>query len=80
MYVDSQDFGLSPHLMLDGYWEMWVTEALVSLVRPGMVVADIGAIWAIMLCCLPIWWAMPVWSMPLNLTLAWLVCLTAAFP
>jgi hypothetical protein len=43
MYVDSQDFGLSPHLMLDGYWEMWVTEALVSLVRPGMVVADIGA-------------------------------------
>lgn len=43
MYVDSRDFGIAPHLMLDGYWEMWVTEVLVSLVHKGMVVADIGA-------------------------------------
>lgn len=43
MYVDSRDIGIAPHLMLDGYWEMWVTEALISLVREGMVVADIGA-------------------------------------
>lgn len=43
MYVDSRDIGIAPHLMLDGYWEMWVTEALVSLVGSGMVVADIGA-------------------------------------
>ena len=42
-YVDTTDIGLSSHLMLDGYWEMWVTEALYDLVRPGMVVADIGA-------------------------------------
>lgn len=42
-YVDTTDIGLSSHLMLDGYWEMWVTEALHDLVRPGMVVADIGA-------------------------------------
>ena len=43
MYVDCRDIGVSPHLMLDGYWEMWVTEVLVSLVGKGMVVADIGA-------------------------------------
>ena len=43
MYVDTRDIGIAPHLMLDGYWEMWVTEALISLVRKGMVVADIGA-------------------------------------
>jgi len=43
MYVDCRDIGIAPHLMLDGYWEMWVTEALVSLVRKDMVVADIGA-------------------------------------
>jgi len=43
MYVDTQDNGLSPHLMLDGYWEMWLTEVIVDLVKPGMVVADIGA-------------------------------------
>lgn len=42
-YVDTTDIGLCSHLMLDGYWEMWVTEALRDLVRPGMVVADIGA-------------------------------------
>lgn len=43
MYVDGRDIGIAPHLMLDGYWEMWVTEVLVSLVRKGMIVADIGA-------------------------------------
>jgi FkbM family methyltransferase len=42
-YVDTTDIGLSSHLMLDGYWEMWVTETLAGLIRPGMVVADIGA-------------------------------------
>jgi FkbM family methyltransferase len=43
VYVDTRDIGLASHLLLDGYWEMWVTEALSGLVRPGMVVADIGA-------------------------------------
>ncbi|AMK18956.1 FkbM family methyltransferase [Sphingobium sp. MI1205] len=43
MYLDPHDFGLSPHLMLDGYWEMPTTEALVQCVRPGMIVADVGA-------------------------------------
>ena len=42
-FVDTRDVGLSSHLLLEGYWELWVTEALVPLVRPGMVVADIGA-------------------------------------
>lgn len=42
-FVDTNDYGLAPHLMLDGFWEMWITEVIVSLVRPGMVVADIGA-------------------------------------
>jgi FkbM family methyltransferase len=43
MFVDSDDVGLSAHLLMDGYWEMWVTEAMVQLVKPGMVVADVGA-------------------------------------
>lgn len=43
MLVDTNDFGLSSHLMLDGYWEMWVTEAICAKVHKGMVVADIGA-------------------------------------
>jgi FkbM family methyltransferase len=43
MFVDSTDVGLSTHLMLDGYWEMWLTEALTQVIKPGMVVVDIGA-------------------------------------
>lgn len=43
MFVDTRDVGFSSHVMLDGYWEMWVTEEIVRRVRPGMVVADIGA-------------------------------------
>ena len=43
MYVDSRDMSLAPHLMLDGIWEMWVTEALAELLRPAMICADVGA-------------------------------------
>lgn len=43
MYVDPNDHGLSPHLMLDGYWEMSTTEAIAQLVEPGMIVGDVGA-------------------------------------
>ena len=43
MFVDTQDIGLSSHLMLDGFWEMWLTEILADTVRRGMTVIDIGA-------------------------------------
>ncbi|WP_223176246.1 FkbM family methyltransferase [Sphingobium xenophagum] len=43
MIVDTSDVGLSSHLLLDGYWEMWLTELLVDLVKPGMKVVDVGA-------------------------------------
>jgi FkbM family methyltransferase len=43
MFVDAQDIGLSSHLLLDGYWEMWLTEVLADTIRPGMMAADIGA-------------------------------------
>lgn len=43
MLVDTTDYGLAPHIMLDGYWEMWVTEVIARELRAGMVVADIGA-------------------------------------
>lgn len=43
MFVDTADTGLSSHLLLDGYWEMWVTEALLGFVRQGMVAVDVGA-------------------------------------
>jgi FkbM family methyltransferase len=43
MVLDTRDLDLCAHLLLDGYWEMWVTELFPSLLRPGMVCADIGA-------------------------------------
>lgn len=43
MIIDTTDVGLSSHLLLDGYWEMWLTELLVELVKPGMKVVDVGA-------------------------------------
>ena len=43
MYVDTNDIGVASHLMLDGYWEMWNTETIVHLIKPGMTAIDIGA-------------------------------------
>ncbi|OWK32931.1 FkbM family methyltransferase [Sphingomonas mucosissima] len=43
VFVDTKDIGVASHLMLDGYWEMWNTEAIVGLVKPGMTVLDVGA-------------------------------------
>ena len=43
IFVDARDRALSPFLMLDGAWELFVTEAMVSRIRPGMTVFDAGA-------------------------------------
>jgi len=43
MFVDTRDVGLSSHLLLDGYWEMWLTEALSGVLEKGAVAVDIGA-------------------------------------
>ncbi|OUC52668.1 hypothetical protein CA262_24200 [Sphingobium sp. GW456-12-10-14-TSB1] len=43
MIIDTRDVGLSSHLLLDGYWEMWLTELFATLVKPGMKIVDVGA-------------------------------------
>jgi FkbM family methyltransferase len=43
MFVDTNDLGFSSHMLLSGFWEMWVTETMVARVRPGMHVVDCGA-------------------------------------
>jgi FkbM family methyltransferase len=42
-WVDLRDKALSPHLMLQGYWEMWITSALARFTKPGTLAIDIGA-------------------------------------
>jgi len=41
--VDTRDCSLAPHLLLDGYWEMWITKVFLSSLCEGMTVVDIGA-------------------------------------
>lgn len=43
MYVDPHDFGITPHLTLNGCWEPWITLALARLVQPGWRCLDVGA-------------------------------------
>jgi FkbM family methyltransferase len=43
MYVDTRDVSLTPHLIMDGNWEQWITDLFTQLVKPGMTVVDIGA-------------------------------------
>jgi len=43
MYVKTDDLSLAPHILLDGFWENWITKVFIREVQPGMAVCDIGA-------------------------------------
>lgn len=43
IFLRSSDRGFACHLMLDGFWEMWLTQFLARRVKPGMTVIDVGA-------------------------------------
>ena len=42
-FVPGDDFGLSPHLIFEGFWEFWLTKYFALSIKPGDVVIDIGA-------------------------------------
>lgn len=46
IYVDTRDTSLAPHLMLEGDWEPWVTNAMRTVgakLGPGFTFIDVGA-------------------------------------
>lgn len=43
LYVDTEDHHITPHLILDGFWEMWVGRAMAQFVRRGDTAIDVGA-------------------------------------
>jgi FkbM family methyltransferase len=43
MYVDTNDTGFASHLMLEGFWEMWLTVFFARHVQAKMTVVDVGA-------------------------------------
>jgi FkbM family methyltransferase len=42
-YVDTRDVGFGAHILLDGFWEGWITHFLARQIKPGMAVVDVGA-------------------------------------
>lgn len=43
IFLDARDVSLTPHIAYEGRWEQWVTDFLVSRMRPGQTFIDIGA-------------------------------------
>lgn len=43
IFLNTRDTGVADNIIWYGYWEKWVTDVFLSLVKPGMVVLDIGA-------------------------------------
>jgi FkbM family methyltransferase len=43
MYVDAKDRSITPHLIMNGFWESWITLAFGRHLKPGMRVVDVGA-------------------------------------
>jgi FkbM family methyltransferase len=43
IYCDTHDVTICAHLLLDGYWETWLTQFMARFVQPGWTVADVGA-------------------------------------
>src|SRR5262249_7878864 len=41
--LDTNDTGFASHVLLDGFWEMWLTIFFARQVKPGMTVIDVGA-------------------------------------
>jgi FkbM family methyltransferase len=42
-FADPLDHSISPHLVMDGYWEPRTTATIIDLLSPGMVAIDVGA-------------------------------------
>jgi FkbM family methyltransferase len=43
LYLDTRDTGFGCHVLLDGYWEMWLTILFARHLQQGMTVIDVGA-------------------------------------
>ncbi|MEM1051510.1 MAG: FkbM family methyltransferase [Pseudomonadota bacterium] len=43
MFVIGDDIGFSPHMIMEGYWEFWLTRYFAKMIEPGDTVIDIGA-------------------------------------
>lgn len=42
-YIDTRDRGFGSHLLLDGFWEIWLTQFCARNIHAGMTAVDVGA-------------------------------------
>lgn len=43
MYVDTTDVSVAPHLMMHGFWEMWISQFVAKTIKSGNRCIDVGA-------------------------------------
>ena len=43
LYLDTRDIALAAHVLLDGYWESWITQFVARRVQRGWTAIDVGA-------------------------------------
>jgi len=43
MFLDSRDISLTPHLLLDGFWEKWITDFILKDLKEDDHIIEIGA-------------------------------------
>jgi len=43
MFLRTSDLGFGCHVMMDGFWEIWLTRFIARTVKPGMRAVDVGA-------------------------------------
>ena len=43
IYLDTRDIGIAPNILMDGYWESWITKFIAGTVKPGNICIDAGA-------------------------------------
>lgn len=43
MFVDTRDYSITPHILLDGYWEILITGFFKKIIREGMTVVEVGS-------------------------------------
>lgn len=42
MFLDTRDISITPHILLDGYWEMNVTNIITDIIKEGMNIVEVG--------------------------------------
>jgi FkbM family methyltransferase len=43
IFLDTRDISIAPHILLDGFWEMWITKVFAKTIKQGMTVVEIGS-------------------------------------